>query len=363
MKVFLSWSGQRSHKIASALREWLPSVLQAVNPWLSSSDIKAGMRWANELQLQLEESRVGIICLTPENLSAPWLLYEAGALSKALGDAYVCPYLFGFSPSELTGPLIQFQSASANKDGTFHLISTLNRALGSNSLNESTLRDTFEMWWPKLEEQFSIISSDAVSESSKSSTNEITKDLIEAAGKTPPDEVIDLLQQVIKQLSTPSKEEKKEERPLKERVFIVHGHNNEIKEMVARFVEKLGAAAIILHEQPNEGRTIIEKFESHASVDYAVVLLTGDDAGGPKHLSETNELALRARQNVIFELGFFTAKLGRERIAVLYEEGVEVPSDYSGIIYIPIDSQGIWKFSLGKEFKTAGLHIDINNIL
>lgn len=116
MKVFLSWSGSRSEAVARALRSWLPDVLQAVEPWLSSSDIQAGARWASELELQLQESGVGIICLTPENLTAPWVLFEAGALSKSLGSAYVCPYLYGFSPSELHGPLVQFQATPATRN-------------------------------------------------------------------------------------------------------------------------------------------------------------------------------------------------------------------------------------------------------
>src|SRR6266850_5202901 len=112
MKVFFSWSGERSHSLAKAFREWLPNVIQAVDPWVSSADIVAGARWQSEIALQLQEARVGIIFLTPENVSSPWLLYEVGALSRALETAYMCPYLFGFSPSELRGPLIQFQAVN-----------------------------------------------------------------------------------------------------------------------------------------------------------------------------------------------------------------------------------------------------------
>jgi hypothetical protein len=151
MKVFLSWSGERSHTVAQALRDWLPNVLQAIEPWLSSSDIQVGTRWANELALQLQESRVGIICLTPENLSTPWLLFEAGALARALESAYVCPYLVGFLPAELHGPLVQFQATTATREGTFGLVQTLNRALGNNSVQELRLSKTFDLWWPELE--------------------------------------------------------------------------------------------------------------------------------------------------------------------------------------------------------------------
>jgi predicted nucleotide-binding protein len=130
---------------------------------------------------------------------------------------------------------------------------------------------------------------------------------------------------------------------------------------VARFIERLGPAVIILSEQPNMGRTIIEKFESYSGVDFAVALMTADDV----HTKDTQgaQPQKRARQNVIFELGFFAAKLGRSRLAVLFEDGVEMPSDFSGIVYIQIDPAGAWKFQLARELKIAGLRIDLNQAL
>ena len=118
-------------------------------------------------------------------------------------------------------------------------------------------------------------------------------------------------------------------------IFIVHGHNNEVKINVARTVEKLGLNAIILHEQANAGKTIIEKFESHSNVGFAIVLLTDDDLGKAK---KDENLVLRARQNVILELGYFIGKLGRDRVCPLYTQGVELPSDLYGLLYIPVDT-------------------------
>ena len=92
MKVFISWSGKRSQALANMLRDWLPNVIQAIKPWMSDVDIDKGSRWSKDIALQLEESKVGIICLTPENLEAPWILFEAGALSKSLEKTYVCPF-------------------------------------------------------------------------------------------------------------------------------------------------------------------------------------------------------------------------------------------------------------------------------
>jgi len=144
------------------------------------------------------------------------------------------------------------------------------------------------------------------------------------------------------------------------KVFIVHGHNNEIKLDVARTLEKLGLTPIILHEQPNSGNTIIEKFEENSDVGYAVVLLTDDDMGKGKNQENLN---LRARQNVILELGFFIGSLSRKRVCPLYTSGVELPSDMSGVVYTEIDKAGNWKIKLAKELKSAGYEIDVNKII
>jgi predicted nucleotide-binding protein len=120
------------------------------------------------------------------------------------------------------------------------------------------------------------------------------------------------------------------------RVFIVHGHNVAFRESVARFVDQLGLNAVILHEQPNKGRTIIEKFVDYSDVGFAVVILTADDRGGRATDNPETHLT-RARQNVILELGFFLGRLGRERVCALYEEGVEIPSDYDGVLFVPLD--------------------------
>ena len=143
-----------------------------------------------------------------------------------------------------------------------------------------------------------------------------------------------------------------------DKVFLVHGHDNEAKEKVARFLEKLNLNITILHEQPNLGRTIIEKFEDHSGVGYAVVLLTGDDVGNSKE--QKDNLKPRARQNVIYELGFFMGKLGRTHVCALKTDGVEEPSDLSGVLYIPLDSGGAWKLRLAGEIKAAGIGIDLN---
>jgi hypothetical protein len=143
-------------------------------------------------------------------------------------------------------------------------------------------------------------------------------------------------------------------------VFVVQGHDD-AREAVARLLERLGLRPIILQEQPNRGQTIIEKFESYASVGFAVVLLTPDDVGSDA--SSPEDLKPRARQNVIFELGFFVAALGRRRVCALYKGDVELPSDYRGVVYIPMDPAEGWQLKLARELKYAGLDVDLNKVV
>lgn len=145
------------------------------------------------------------------------------------------------------------------------------------------------------------------------------------------------------------------------RIFVVHGHNEAVRETVARFIsERLGFEPIILHERPNKGRTIIDKLRQEAGeVGFAVVLMTADDVGAARGAEHPNP---RARQNVVFELGFFIGLLGPDRVAALVEEGVERPSDYDGVIYISL-SAGDWRTQLGKELQEAGYTIDWNKVM
>ena len=143
------------------------------------------------------------------------------------------------------------------------------------------------------------------------------------------------------------------------RVFIVHGHEEGPREAVARFIERLGFEPMILRERPNMGRTIITKFrEEAAQVAFAVVLMTPDDTGG----AAGQEMRPRARQNVVFELGFFIGALGPARVAALVAGNVERPSDFDGVVYISLDTES-WKTELGKELEGAGYDIDWNKAM
>ncbi len=154
MKLFISWSGDRSKAIAEILRGWFPSVLQAVRPYFSPDDIAKGSRWNSEIAKELEASRIGILVITNENQDAPWLLFEAGALAKNLDSSKVCPILFGeLEPTDLKGPLVQFQAASFKPDDMKRLVKMINSELAEAALSPDVLDSVFDMWWPRLENQ------------------------------------------------------------------------------------------------------------------------------------------------------------------------------------------------------------------
>ena len=144
------------------------------------------------------------------------------------------------------------------------------------------------------------------------------------------------------------------------KVFIVHGRDNEAKQEVARFIEKLGLDAIILHEQVSRSQTIIEKIEEYSNVGFAIILYTPCDEGRLKGIGNLNN---RARQNVVFEHGFLMGKIGRNNVCAIVKGDVEYPNDISGVIYENMDNSGAWKLTVAKELKAAGYQIDMNNII
>lgn len=161
MRVFISWSGDLSRRLAEAFSEWLPGALQSATPYFTPSDIEKGDRWNSEISKELEVSDVGVLFLTRENVGSPWLLYEAGALSKRLEKSKVCPITVGIGHADLTGPLRQFQATEFNEEDFRKLLRTINKASGDVALKDAVVDNVFEMWWPKLEQTFNEILSDA----------------------------------------------------------------------------------------------------------------------------------------------------------------------------------------------------------
>lgn len=150
-KVFISWSGELSRQLAEAVRNWLPGVLQYVKPYFTPDDIEKGTKWSTEIIKELEESEIGILCLTRDNLNKPWILFEAGALSKNFGKAKVCTLLFGIDSSDLSGPLTGFQDTKFNKVDFKKLIESINKEGGESKLDSKILDNVFDMWWEQLE--------------------------------------------------------------------------------------------------------------------------------------------------------------------------------------------------------------------
>lgn len=185
MKVFLSWSGEKSHKVAIVFRDWLPSVIQSLIPYVSSEDIDKGTRWSTDIAKELADSSFGILCVTKENLTAPWLTFEAGALSKTLEKSFVSPFLFDIKRSDVDGPILQFQSTIFEKDDIQKLVRTLNKACDKDKLTDERLEKAFEVWYPTLEAELNKVKdtkegpqkSKAISVTDK--TNEILEEILD----------------------------------------------------------------------------------------------------------------------------------------------------------------------------------------
>jgi len=148
MEVFISWSGEYSHKLAITLKDWLSNVIQTVDPWVSSEDIEKGDRWSKEIAQKLDSCNIGIICLTKENFQAPWINFEAGALSKKLGEGKVCTLLLDLKPTDIKGPLTQFQATIAtDKEDMWKLVKNINNNLQDKKIKDDIVFQAFGKWW------------------------------------------------------------------------------------------------------------------------------------------------------------------------------------------------------------------------
>jgi hypothetical protein len=156
MKIFMSWSGNRSRSVAGALTEWLADLFPGLEIWMSDYDIEAGSRWGTEISNHLASSNFGILCLTPENLNAPWILFEAGALAKAVRIARVVPYRLQLTANDVSLPLAQFQGVNADERGTLKLIQSINEGFDQR-FSDDRLDRAFQKWWPDLRDKLSVI--------------------------------------------------------------------------------------------------------------------------------------------------------------------------------------------------------------
>jgi TIR domain len=177
MRIFISWSGDRSKALASALKDWLPTVLQYVQPWMSSSDINSGERWSNEIAKQLKDTNFGILCVTKENLEAPWLLFEAGALAKSMQDGRVIPLRLDVENSDITGPLQQFHSEKADSEGVKKLLTSLNTSWAT-PIADDVLQNVFDPMWAVLAKKIDAIPESEAAQKKSRSQAEVLEDLV-----------------------------------------------------------------------------------------------------------------------------------------------------------------------------------------
>lgn len=213
MKVFISWSGNKSQHVARVFRDWLPSVIQSIEPYVSSEDIDKGARWSTDIAKELEDSTFGILCVTRENLDAPWISFEAGALSKTVDKSFVTPFLFDIKRSEVDGPMLQFQSTVFEKDDIKKLLHTLNKACGESGISDVMLDKAFEVWYPTLEKELNALHDidDDVSEDDDETdvhTSEIIEEILELSRdnqkllRNPDGKIIEGLEEVKQRIDT-----------------------------------------------------------------------------------------------------------------------------------------------------------------
>jgi TIR domain/Bacterial regulatory protein, Fis family len=182
MDLFISWSGKRSGAAAEILKGWLQNLINDLEPWLSA-EIHAGTDWNRELADKLKDCKAGIICLTPSNLHSDWIHFEAGALSKTVDDAYVCPFLIDLERSAIGPPLSKFQSTRAlEEEDVLQLVRTLNKACksgGEKGRDEHSLEEAFKVWWPLLKPKLQQLPDDASVGKARRSDRDILEELLE----------------------------------------------------------------------------------------------------------------------------------------------------------------------------------------
>jgi hypothetical protein len=181
MKIFVSWSGSLSKEVAGIFSEWVKNVLQGATTWSSNADIDKGSIWFNEIAGSLADTTAGVLCLTRQNRNAPWVLFEAGALSKGLSSSRVCPLLIDLQVSELSPPLSQLNCTLPHREDMLKLIKGINKFSGEKSLDEKRAERAFEKWWPEFEGDFkkALVSQTTQAEPSKREQNEVLDEILQ----------------------------------------------------------------------------------------------------------------------------------------------------------------------------------------
>lgn len=172
MKIFLSWSGEKSLCVAKVFKEWIPCINPKIVPYISAEDIDKGARWSSDIANELNESNFGILCVTKDNVNSPWLNFEAGALSKTIDKAHVCPFLFDLLPSDISNsPILQFQMTNIERDDVFKLFHSINASMEKDKLDDAQLQKMFDLTWPNIDKGLKEIEKSNKGETKKSDSN------------------------------------------------------------------------------------------------------------------------------------------------------------------------------------------------
>ena len=328
MKVFISWSGEKSLKVANALRDWLPMILQSVEPWISSSSIERGERWSTKMSEILANVDFGIICLTKENINTPWILFEAGAISKNT-QSKIIPFLIDLDYSELKGPLSQFQATKAyQKEDLKKLILGLNRA-AEKVMPEKLIDNLFENLYSNFE---SVIKSVLEDEAKRDNVKSIVEESSTCSLENKIDEILDILKSDVTtyRMNEIVKKQRISTVGKKPRVFI--GSSSEGLEICYAIQENLEyyAETTVWNQELFElSSTVIESIVDIVfNFDFAILIFTPDD-----YVIKRGIECVSPRDNVIFELGLFIGTLGRGRTFLVYDRDskINMPSDIFGV--------------------------------
>jgi len=250
MKVFISWSGKFSKDCAEILRDWIKCTLQASEPWISSKDIDKGSLWFNEISDQLKDTKVGIVCLTKDNKEKPWILFESGALAKGLSANRVCTFLINLKASDVDNPLAQFNHTTPDAESMKGLLTTINKELGENALDDRILDQVFNTYWPTFEGQF----------------NEVIKSEPKVSEDSPTRSKDDILEEILYTTRTMDKRIRSLERKKDRGIF----HSNRLpKDEVTHMIEELVEMGL----EPDEIRNKLEGLAPSSFVmDYTMKL-------------------------------------------------------------------------------------------
>jgi len=356
MRIFVSWSGPLSREIASTIKEWLESVIQQVDVFMSETDIEPGIRWGFTLAEVLEECNYGIICLTRSNLNARWINFEAGALSKFVETGRVVSLLFGLKPTDVGQPLGQFQLLNYAERDMKKLVDSINNYQLPVPLASPIMDRTFVKWWPELKAKLDPLAEQAEAEyieepHAKTVTNQETLEEILSIVREQQRDLTSFIRPRIglgwhQALS----------------VFVIRQENDDVGMIeVSRFLAQFRITPIILTVPASYEGKLAEMLTYYVSrICYAIVLLAANNDEALNKGSHPSQSF--TQRSILLGIAPLVRMLGIRSVFCLYKGSVdtEIPSDVVGVAFAQMDSSDKWKYALLGSMQQAGLDIDRN---